>query len=88
MVADQSSIEQVAVPREGMEVRGALGKLLGKVGQVATDASGAPSSINVQYGLLGRKQKQIPATAIKQIKDDRVVLSFTVVEFKELPNAG
>ena len=88
MVVEPSSIEQVAVPREGMEVRGALGKLLGKVGQVATDTSGSPTSITVQHGLLGRKQKQIPATAIKQVTDDTVVLSFTVVEFKELPNTG
>ena len=88
MVAEQSSIEQVAVPREGMEVRGAIGKLLGKVGQVETDTSGSPTSITVQHGLLGRKQKQIPATAIKQVTDDTVVLRFTVVEFKELPNAG
>jgi len=88
MVAEQSSIEQVVVPREGMEVRGAAGKLLGKIGQVTTDTSGSPASITVQHGLLGRKQKQIPATAIKQVTDDTVVLRFTVVEFKELPNVG
>lgn len=88
MVTEQSSIEQVAVPREGMEVRGAIGKLLGKVGQIATDTSGSPTSITVQHGLRGRKQKQIPATAIKQVTDDTVVLRFTIVEFKELPNAG
>ena len=88
MVAEQSSIEQVAVPRQGMEVRGALGKLLGKVGQVTSDASGTPTNFTVQHGLFGRKQKWIPAGEIKQVTDDTVVLRFTIVEFKELPNAG
>jgi sporulation protein YlmC with PRC-barrel domain len=88
MVVEQSSIEQVAVPREGMEVRGAIGKLLGKVGSVEANASGGPVSITVQHGLFGRKSKQVPASAIKQVTDDTVVLRFTVVEFKELPNIG
>ena len=88
MVAEQSSIEQVAVPRQGMEVRGAAGKLLGKVGRVIEDAAGQASSITVQHGLLGRKQKQIPAGEIKQVTGDTVVLRFTIVEFKELPDLG
>lgn len=86
MVAEQSSIDRIAVPREGMEVRGALGKLLGKVANVATDDTGQPSSITIQHGLFGRKHKQIPAGEIKQVTDDGVVLRFTVVEFKELPD--
>ena len=88
MVTAQSSIDKVAVPREGMEVRGAAGKLLGKVGQVSTDESGTPATITIRHGFRGRKQKQVPAQAIKEVTDDTVVLQFTVVEFKELPNLG
>jgi|GEM_PF-3992608 len=88
MVAEQSSIEQLGIPREGMEVRGAVGRLLGKVGKVSMDGAGQPETIVVQHGLLGRKSKQIPISAVRQVTDDTVVLRFTVVEFKELPNAG
>jgi hypothetical protein len=70
MVAEQSSIEQMAVPREGMEVRGAIGKLLGKVGAVSSDSSGQPASITVQHGMFGRKSKLIPASAIKEVTDE------------------
>lgn len=57
MVAEQSSIDRIAVPRVGMEVRGAAGKLLGKVGNVAGDATGQLANITIQHGLFGRKQK-------------------------------
>lgn len=86
MVAEMSSTDRGAVPSEGMEVRGAAGRLLGKIGQVNEDADGQTTSIVVQHGMLGRKQKQVPASAIKQVTDASVVLCFTVVEFKELPN--
>jgi hypothetical protein len=88
MVAETSPIDHTAAPREGMEVRGALGKLLGKVGRVDTDDMGQPASITIKHGLLGRKEKQVPAHEIKEVTGDTVVLRFTVVEFKQLPDLG
>lgn len=83
MVSELSSID-VAMLREGMEVRGAAGKLLGKVGEIVGDGTGQPVNFTIQHGILGRKRKVIPVHEIKQVTDEGVVVKFTLVEFKEL----
>jgi hypothetical protein len=89
MGTDRHSVETSDDLRPGMVVRGALGRELGTISEIAAgSAGGTPASFTVKHGLFGRKAKQIPAHEVKEIQGDTVFLRFTRTEFNELPNTG
>lgn len=71
-----------------MNVVGTRGKALGKVDAVELDpVSGVLVAITVRHGLLRRHLTRVPASRVKHVNDDSVVLDFTPKSFKLLPES-
>lgn len=88
MATEQSSSATGAIDvQPGMPVRGALGKVLGSVGQLVPDEqTGEVTAFTIRHGLFDRKVKTVPANEIKQVAEGAVILRFTKTEFKLLPD--
>ncbi|MFV2086836.1 PRC and DUF2382 domain-containing protein [Micromonospora sp. LOL_021] len=53
----------------GSTVQDSLGKKVGTVGQVWTDAAGQPNWVSVKTGLFGRRESMVPLEAVEMERD-------------------
>ncbi len=78
-----------SVIREGMVVKGGMGKRLGTVSTLVIDpATGKMESFVVRRGLLRKMHKRVSLGQIRHVNSDSVVVRLSLKEFTRLPDAG
>lgn len=80
-------IDPKAHLRPRMQVLGTQGKRLGKVetlDRVAT--TGELSALVIRHGMFGNKLTSIPASRVKWVNSDSVILDLSPSTFKNLPH--
>jgi sporulation protein YlmC with PRC-barrel domain len=72
-----------------MRVLGAHGKALGKVETLEHDAAtGQLSMLVIRHGWLNNKRTAVPASRVKWVNADSVILDLTTSAFKQLPRSA
>ena len=75
--------------RVGMRVLGGHGKALGKVETLERDtASGELEALVVRHGLFKNKLTSVPASRVKWVNVDSVILDLAPALFKKLPKVA
>ena len=84
-----ASVDPHGYLRPAMRVTGTQGKALGKVADLEHDAeSGRLVSLTVRHGLLRPRVTAIPASRVKWVNQDSVVLELSPDAFRRLPRAS
>ena len=69
-----------------MRALGSQGKSLGKVETFDRDvATGQLSALVIRHGMFSKKLTSIPATSVKWVNSDSVILDLSPTAFKKLP---
>jgi sporulation protein YlmC with PRC-barrel domain len=72
-----------------MRVLGTHGKLLGKVETLEHDAAtGELATLVIRHGLLNNKRTAVPASRVKWVNVNSVILDLTPTAFKLLPRSA
>ncbi len=85
---DQSpdEIDPKSLLRLKMRALGTQGKSLGKVETFDRDAAtGQLSALVIRHGMFNNKLTSVPATRVKWVNPDSVIIDLTPTAFKKLP---
>ncbi|HEX7101506.1 MAG TPA: hypothetical protein VF201_02570 [Nitrolancea sp.] len=84
-IAPVDEIDPHAYLKPQMRVLGSQNKALGKIEALERDAeTGGLSALTVRHGLFGNRFTSVPASRVKWVNSNSVILDYTPAAFKRI----